>query len=204
MLSQLNEEGQDQPVAFISRRLIPREKRWSAILILKSLKKFFPLLPQSAKETATRALILSRVDYANGLYVGLPDYMLKKLQVVQNAAARLVFSVPIMKSVGLHLRMLHWLPVMKRVQYKALVIAHRTLYSGGPVYLRKRFSFYMPTRHLRSASQLLAPIPRVRLQRMGGRSLAFRVATAWNVLPLSLRSTQNLGHIKKQLKAFLF
>ncbi|KAJ1152147.1 hypothetical protein NDU88_004924 [Pleurodeles waltl] len=31
VLSQLNSEGQDQPVAFISRRLTPREKRWSAI-----------------------------------------------------------------------------------------------------------------------------------------------------------------------------
>ncbi|KAJ1133223.1 hypothetical protein NDU88_011520 [Pleurodeles waltl] len=31
VLSQLNAEGQDQPVAFISRRLTPREKRWSAI-----------------------------------------------------------------------------------------------------------------------------------------------------------------------------
>ncbi|KAJ1161996.1 hypothetical protein NDU88_002476, partial [Pleurodeles waltl] len=31
VLSQLNEEGLDQPVAFISRRLLPRERRWSAI-----------------------------------------------------------------------------------------------------------------------------------------------------------------------------
>ncbi|KAJ1153917.1 hypothetical protein NDU88_006675 [Pleurodeles waltl] len=31
VLSQLNEEGLDQPVAVISRRLLPRERRWSAI-----------------------------------------------------------------------------------------------------------------------------------------------------------------------------
>ncbi|KAJ1196314.1 hypothetical protein NDU88_000185 [Pleurodeles waltl] len=47
VLSQLNSEGQDQPVAFISRRLTPREKRWSAIereafAVVWALKKLRP------------------------------------------------------------------------------------------------------------------------------------------------------------------
>ncbi|KAJ1133341.1 hypothetical protein NDU88_011636 [Pleurodeles waltl] len=49
VLSQHNSEGQDQPVAFISRRLTPREKRWSAIereafAVVWSLKKLRPYL----------------------------------------------------------------------------------------------------------------------------------------------------------------
>ncbi|KAJ1134269.1 hypothetical protein NDU88_000722 [Pleurodeles waltl] len=49
VLSQLNSEGQDQPVAFISRRLTPREKRWSAIereafAVVWALKKLRPYL----------------------------------------------------------------------------------------------------------------------------------------------------------------
>ncbi|KAJ1117862.1 hypothetical protein NDU88_006058 [Pleurodeles waltl] len=49
VLAQVNEEGQDQPVAFISRRLLPREKRWSAIereafAVVWSLKKLRPYL----------------------------------------------------------------------------------------------------------------------------------------------------------------
>ena len=44
ILPQLNDEGQDQPVAFISRRLLLRETRWSAIereafAVVWSLKK---------------------------------------------------------------------------------------------------------------------------------------------------------------------
>ncbi|KAJ1148138.1 hypothetical protein NDU88_000978 [Pleurodeles waltl] len=49
VLSQLNSEGQDQPVAFNSRRLTPREKRWSAIereafAVVWALKKLRPYL----------------------------------------------------------------------------------------------------------------------------------------------------------------
>ncbi|KAJ1206276.1 hypothetical protein NDU88_001685 [Pleurodeles waltl] len=49
VLSQLNEEGLDQPVAFISRRLLPRERRWSAIereafAVVWALKKLRPYL----------------------------------------------------------------------------------------------------------------------------------------------------------------
>lgn len=50
--------------------------------ILKFLRKFLSLLPRAAKETVTRALILSRLDYANALYGVLPGYLLNKLQVV--------------------------------------------------------------------------------------------------------------------------
>ncbi|KAJ1114366.1 hypothetical protein NDU88_002604 [Pleurodeles waltl] len=49
VLAQVNEEGHDHPVAFISRRLLPREKKWSAIereafAVVWSLKKLRPYL----------------------------------------------------------------------------------------------------------------------------------------------------------------
>ncbi|KAJ1184471.1 hypothetical protein NDU88_001277 [Pleurodeles waltl] len=49
VLAQLNEEGSDQPVVFISRRLLPREQRWSAIereafAVIWVLKKLRPYL----------------------------------------------------------------------------------------------------------------------------------------------------------------
>ncbi|KAJ1178382.1 hypothetical protein NDU88_003628 [Pleurodeles waltl] len=49
VLSQTNDDGLDQPVAFISRRLLPREQRWSAIereafTVVWSLKKLRPYL----------------------------------------------------------------------------------------------------------------------------------------------------------------
>lgn len=125
-------------------------------------------------------------------------------QVVQNAAARLLFDLPKRTSVRQHLRNLHWLPVKARVTFKALVTAHAVLYEYGPVCLRKCFQFYIPNRHLHSSNILMPTIPRFRLKRKGGSSLAYLAAVSWNSLPFGLRSLQNPILFRKKLKTFLF
>lgn len=56
--------------------------------ILRMLKIFLDFLPWDAQITVVRALILSRLDYANVLYLEIPDYLIHLLQVVQNMAIR--------------------------------------------------------------------------------------------------------------------
>ena len=48
------------------------------------------LLLDQATQTLVCSLVLSRLDYCNSLLSGCPQYLLDKLQKVQNAAARLV------------------------------------------------------------------------------------------------------------------
>ena len=57
---------------------------------LYSIRKF---LDQDCLITLVHSLIVSRVDYCNSLYLGLPNYLLKKLQSIMNKSARLIFSV---------------------------------------------------------------------------------------------------------------
>ena len=57
---------------------------------LYSIRKF---LDQDCLITLVHFLIVSRVDYCNSLYLGLPNYLLKKLQSIMNKSARLIFSV---------------------------------------------------------------------------------------------------------------
>ncbi len=51
-------------------------------------------LPDRAAQLLVQALVASRLDYCNALLAGLPSNTIKPLQMIQNAAARLVFNEP--------------------------------------------------------------------------------------------------------------
>lgn len=81
--------------------------------LLRMLRKCLPLLPLDHRKTVVQALIISRLDYVNVLYLGLPEYLLNYLRVVQNAAARAVLLLRPRTHISPHLKALHWLPVKK-------------------------------------------------------------------------------------------
>ena len=84
---------------------------------------------------------------------GCPQYLLDKLQKVQNAAARLVCKAK--KSDHIHpiLETQHWLPVTHRIQYKISTICFNSISGAAPQYLSDLLQPYTPARQLRSARQ---------------------------------------------------
>ncbi len=79
--------------------------------------------------------VISKLDYCNSLYYGLPNYLLKELQLVMNRAARLIKGLP-HERITPALTDLHWLPVKARIEYKIAAMSHQALLSGKPEYLR--------------------------------------------------------------------
>lgn len=75
------------------------------------IRKIMSLLPEKSRKTVVQALVVLRLDYSNSLYLGSPKYITDRLQVVQNAAARLLLNIPRHQSARSSLRELHWLPV---------------------------------------------------------------------------------------------
>ena len=95
---------------------------------IRGIRKY---LSKETTEILIHAFISSRVDYCNSLYYGLPAYQLMKLQIIQNAAARLVFQESKYCHITPILRDLHWHPVKYRIDYKILLltIKQRSKYS---------------------------------------------------------------------------
>ncbi len=61
---------------------------------LHNIRKISPFLTEHAAQLLVQALVISRLDYCNALLAGLPSNTIKPLQMIQNAAARLVFNEP--------------------------------------------------------------------------------------------------------------
>ena len=57
---------------------------------LRALSRVLSLLTREAANAIAVCLILSKLDYCNSLLGGLPQVQMKRLQAVQNAAARVV------------------------------------------------------------------------------------------------------------------
>ncbi|KAI5101123.1 hypothetical protein C0J45_8326, partial [Silurus meridionalis] len=53
-----------------------------------------PFLSTQAAQVLVHSLVISRLDYCNSLLAGLPLNGIRPLQMIQNAAAQLVFSLP--------------------------------------------------------------------------------------------------------------
>ncbi|KAJ8389727.1 hypothetical protein AAFF_G00114330 [Aldrovandia affinis] len=99
---------------------------------LHNIRRIRPFLTQEATQLLVQALVISRLDYCNSLLAGLPACAIKPLQLVQNAAARLVFNQPKFTHVTPLLSSLHWLPIAARIRFKSLVLAFQAARGTAP------------------------------------------------------------------------
>ncbi len=141
----------------------------------------------------------------NGLLVYIPEKTIRRLQVVQNNAARLLMRVRKTEHITPILNDLHWLPINKRISYKILTMVQNALHSPvAPGYLREHVIVYRPARPLRSATNhWTLDITRSR-QKHGDRSFSVAGPKLWNTLPVELSVPPTLVVFKKKLKTFLF
>ena len=93
------------------------------------------------------SLVISKIDYCNSLYVGLSNYLLKKLQSVINRSVRLICSLPPRVPTTQYLIELHWLPVKARIEFKICLLAFKALKFGQPRYLANLLSLQNIQRH---------------------------------------------------------
>ncbi len=137
-------------------------------------------------------------------WAGLPSNTIKPLQMIQNAAARLVFNEPKRAHVTPLFISLHWLPVAARIKFKTLMLAYRTTTGSAPSYFHSLLRIYIPSRSLRSASERRLVVPSQRGSKSLSRTFSFTIPGWWNNLPTPIRNAGSLSIFKQQLKTHLF
>ncbi|XP_061470050.1 uncharacterized protein LOC133379228 [Rhineura floridana] len=172
----------------------------NAFYQLRLVAQLRPYLSKEHLASVIHAMVTSRLDYCNALYVGLPMKTVRKLQLVQNAAARVLTGTKKFDHITPVLAQLHWLPICFRARFKVLVLTYKALNGIGPQYLMERLSRYVPTRSLRSTSKALLRVPTHKeARRSTTRSRAFSVVAPelWNALPDEIRLCYLFGASNK-------
>ena len=105
-------------------------------------------------------LVLSRMDCANCLLFHVADKYIRKLQRVQNLAARIILNIPTFDHVSPALQSLHWLPIKARIEYRILLMVYKIIYGLAPEYLSDLVTIYTPKRSLRYINETKLVVPK--------------------------------------------
>ncbi len=94
----------------------------NAFFHLKNISKLRPILSISNTEMLICAFMTSSLDYCNALLGGCSGHLINKLQIVQNAAARVLKRTRKHDHISPVMSTLHWLPIKHRIDFKILLI----------------------------------------------------------------------------------
>ena len=175
-----------------------------AVWNLQKLKAIRHILTEEACKTLVMGLVISHLDYANTILVGLPETDIHKLQWVQNMAAKLILNKDKYDSVTECFQKLHWLPIRIRNHYKILTLTYQCLNNQVPEYLSNLLTINENNdRLLRSSSQYRRLIvPFIRLQTFAARSFSVTAPGLWNSIPNYIKQSSTLDPFKTNLKTF--
>ena len=162
------------------------------------------MLSLTNAEQLVHAFMTSRLDYCNALLGGCPARLINKLQLVQNAAARVLTRTRKYDHISPVLSKLHWLPIKHRINFKILLITYKALNGLAPQYLSELLTHYSPSRLLRSQNSGQLIIPRISKSTAGGRSFSYLAPKLWNSLPTIVQEADTLCQFKARLKTHLF
>ena len=179
----------------------------SAYFQIRRINSIRQYLTDNAVKTLTQAIVISRLDYCNSVCIGLPMKSIHRLQLAQNAAARVVKRPPKREHMTPVLRDLHWLPMIKRVQFKILLLVFKSLYCDAPSYVCDILNWYHPpppNRHLRSANTTSLVPNRNETITFGKRLMVTASASLWNFLPDKIKCAPNIMILKSHIKNYLF
>ena len=105
---------------------------------LRRIKSCRRSLTRTTAATVVNSLIITRLDYCNGLLAGCTKQTLEKLQRVLNCSARVIFGGYSRQNLTPLLRdHLHWLRARERISFKLCILVYKAIHGLAPCYLNE-------------------------------------------------------------------
>ena len=165
---------------------------------VRDLYRIRPLLDLNTSVLLANAMVSSRLDYCNSLFLSLTDFELRRLQLVQNSLCRVVTRSSKYCHITPQLKKLHWL-------------TYKTLNQGEPVYLRELIHPYTSSRKTRRSTPKLKFLHTQTFDCMVHKSVkhfsnsfSHYAPVLWNSFPFQIRNSPSVTSFRKHLKTHLF
>ena len=154
------------------------------------------LLDLNTSVLLANALVRSRLDYCNSLFLSLTDFELRRLQLVQNSLCMVVTRSTKYSHITPQLKKLHWFPIKYRIQFKIGLITYKILNQGQPVYLRELIHPYISPRNTRRSTPKLRFLHNPTFDRkvhksvkLFSHSFSHYAPVLWNSFPFQIRNS---------------
>ena len=98
---------------------------------------------------------------------------------------------------------LHWLPVRRGIDFKIAVLTYKLLSTGQPSCLACKVTHYVSGRRLRSSDSGTLTVPRIKTV-IGSRAFRSAAPSAWNLIPVDIRTAPSLESFRVKLKTHYF
>ena len=147
----------------------------SGVYHLHNIGRIRTFLSFEDRKSIVQAIVMSRIAHCNSLLYGVAATNLRKLQLVENAAVRLVCSLPRHEHVTSAFIRLHWLPIKFKINFKNAMLCFKCIHEHAPNYLKRLVAIKKTsTCNLRSNTNIQLEDHSRRSKKKAWRSSLFR------------------------------
>ena len=145
------------------------------------------------------SLVFSKLYYCSSVWASTSATNVKKIQCVQNFAARVITGTYKYEHITPSLKALKWLPVTKELYLREAVMTFKCINGFAPPYLCQNFCKrrLISGRSIKQSNDI--QISKCRTT-TGQRSFTYRAIKIWNTLCSSLKQSASIDDFKRRLK----
>ena len=158
----------------------------------------------STRLMVANGIFLSKLCYLIQVWGGTENYLLDRLQVLQNRAARAVTGMSWFTPTGRLLKACKWLSIRQLVFYQTVLTVHKIALEKKPEYLAKKFGSDHPYRTRQSTSGGVRFGEEFNAKSSLSRnSFCFRGTVNYNRIPANIRQSRTIETFKYKLKKWI-
>ena len=171
---------------------------------LRQLYRFRKFLSEKCKLRLVETFVLSQLNYGNTVTQNITKELQNKLQKVQNACYRYVYTVKKHDHITPYINKAKTLNITGRTQYHALVQMHKIITEKAPIYLRNRITYRSDIHQFNTRNRNLIHLKKLKKNVKKG-SFFYKAAADYNDLISKKVANRNMSisSFKKACKTYL-